>query len=205
MVELLLAVSGLIFTLIGGDDDPSEATFLGCWNLIAIIYLIVGGTRVRRLRIGEPERERLDDLPPAAAALRGRRLSFLVPMSASVTGLGAALAVLSDHDSGELGNLVKSLGVVAAVCAWLLLHVGYAQFYSAWVDRSGPGFEFPRTATPGIVDYLYFAVTVGVSFAASDVNVISRELRWYVMVHSVISFFYNAVVLAIAVGVLTSR
>jgi uncharacterized membrane protein len=44
-----------------------------------------------------------------------------------------------------------------------------------------------------------------VSFASSDVEVHGRALRWHVLVHSVISFFYNAVVLAVAVSVITGR
>ncbi|HEY6594740.1 MAG TPA: DUF1345 domain-containing protein [Asanoa sp.] len=48
-------------------------------------------------------------------------------------------------------------------------------------------------------------MTIGVSFATSDVEVRSRVLRWHVMVHSVLGFFYNAVVLAVAIGVVTGR
>jgi uncharacterized membrane protein len=33
----------------------------------------------------------------------------------------------------------------------------------------------------------------------------SRPLRWHVMVHSVLSFLYNAIVLAVAVGIITNR
>ena len=34
---------------------------------------------------------------------------------------------------------------------------------------------------------------------------LSRQLRWHVMVHSVVAFFYNAIVLAVAVGIITGR
>jgi uncharacterized membrane protein len=86
----------------------------------------------------------------------------------------------------------------------MLLHVGYARFYAAW-DRAHDrdGFAFPRTAVAAFPDYLYFAVSVGTTFAASDVDVCRRRLRWHVTVHSVASFLYNAIVLAVGVGVLT--
>jgi uncharacterized membrane protein len=72
--------------------------------------------------------------------------------------------------------------------------------------REPRGLPLPHdTPTPALVDDLYFSVTIGVSFAASDVDVRQRTLRWHVLVHSVASLFYNAVVLAIGVGILTGR
>jgi uncharacterized membrane protein len=35
--------------------------------------------------------------------------------------------------------------------------------------------------------------------------VTTPSMRWHVMMHSVLSFFYSAVVLALAVGILTRR
>ena len=58
---------------------------------------------------------------------------------------------------------------------------------------------------PTATDFLYFSFSVGTSFAVSDVNVASQAMRWHVMVHSVLSFFYNAVVLAAAIGFLTGK
>jgi uncharacterized membrane protein len=54
-------------------------------------------------------------------------------------------------------------------------------------------------------DFLYFSFTLGTSFAASDVTVTSQAMRWHVMVHSILSFFYNTVVLAVAFGILTGK
>ena len=50
-----------------------------------------------------------------------------------------------------------------------------------------------------------FSFTLGTSFAASDVTVTSRTMRWHVMMHSILSFFYNTVVLAVAFGILTGK
>jgi uncharacterized membrane protein len=154
---------------------------------------VIGGIVTRRAR-------RPGHRP--AAPIAGRRFSFLLTAAASVTGLAAALDVLGSNTYGdEFGPIITGFGVVAMMCAWLLLHTGYARFYATWRED----LRFPRTDDPGIVDFLYFAVTVGVSFAASDVEVGSRPLRWHVMVHSVLSFFYNAIVLAVAVGVITGK
>ncbi|MFN8127151.1 MAG: DUF1345 domain-containing protein [Candidatus Nanopelagicales bacterium] len=65
-----------------------------------------------------------------------------------------------------------------------------------------PGLEFPRTDTPGLADYLYFAFTVGTSFATSGTSVTTVRMRWLVLLHSVVSFFYNALVVAVAIQII---
>ncbi|HEX6681438.1 MAG TPA: DUF1345 domain-containing protein [Candidatus Limnocylindrales bacterium] len=192
--ELVLAGYGLGFTILGNETEKQQAQFLATWGALAICYLVIGGRHARRLRTADgPE----DSATADASSVTGRRLGFLLSAAASLTGLGAALDVLSA--SGEdYGELVHGLGVIVMVCAWLLLHAGYARFYAHW-DK----WRFPGTSHPGLVDFLYFSFTIGVSFAASDVEVQSRALRWHVMVHAIISFFYNAIVLAVAVSIIT--
>jgi uncharacterized membrane protein len=198
LIELVLATTGLWFTIFGGTDRGTVGEFLASWAFVATIYLIIGGRRVRRRALAE-----VDEAPPALPAwstiLAGRRFSFLLTVAASLTGLGAALDSLStpqDHRSG----LVTGLSAWVMLCAWLLLNLGYARFYAQSTQ-----FHFPMTEHPQLGDFLYFSITVGVSFAVSDVEVQSHRLRWHVMVHSVISFFYNAIVLAVAVSIITGR
>jgi len=167
------------------------------WGLLAFVYLFVGTVRVRRERLTDP------NVPPPPvtgvnARLVGRRFSFFFTAAASITGLGASLDVLAVDENSDYSGLVQGLGAFVTICAWALLQLGYARFYSQWTD-----WRFPDCPYPRLIDFLYFAVTVGVSFAASDVEVRGRTVRYHVMVHSVVSFLYNAIVLAIAVNIIT--
>jgi uncharacterized membrane protein len=191
VVEIVLAATGLGYTVLAGESAAAQSAFLSLWGLLAVTYLVVGGRRVRR--------QRQQDTPMARGPGR-RRFSFFLTVAASLTGLGAATNVLTTEDT-EYSDLVTGLGVIVMISAWMLLQVGYARYYSQWATD----LRFPETPDPQLVDYLYFAFTVGVSFAASDVEVCSRQLRWHVLVHSVISFLYNAVVIATAVSIITGR
>lgn len=195
-IELLLGVSGLAFAIFGSDDLGAQTAFLVSWGAVALFYLVVGGVLARRLRLADPAVRP----PREARSIGARRLGFLLTVAASLTGLGAALNVLDTPTEHEYGPTVRVLGVIVIVCAWILLHVGYARFYSHWTQ-----WRFPACAQPGIIEFLYFSFTVGVSFAASDVEVHSTALRWHVLVHSVISFFYNAIVLAVAISIIIGR
>ena len=54
-----------------------------------------------------------------------------------------------------------------------------------------------------LTDYMYFAITIGTTFATSDVEVRSSRTRWIVMTHTVLAFLYNAVVVGVVVKLLT--
>jgi uncharacterized membrane protein len=197
--ELALGGLSLGYLFFGDDKESSQARFLIVWCLVAFTYLTVGLIVVRRLRRTDPhvpqeftEGRRTSDL--------ARRISFFLSMVASLTGLNAALSVLADIGDDDYGLVVRGLGVITMIFAWMLLHVGYARFYKYFSQ-----WHFPDCPYPGPVDFLYFSFTVGVSFAASDVEVRGRALRWHVMVHAVFSFFYNAIVLAVAVSIITGK
>jgi uncharacterized membrane protein len=198
-IELLLGVSGLSYFFLGGERDSWELGFLALWSLVAFAYIFVGTLVVRRLRKADPDQP-TPPIPGWAGSVFARRLGFLLTVAASLTGMNAALSVLADREDEAYTELVGGLGVIAMICAWVLLHSGYARFYSYWHE-----WKFPACPNPGPTEFLYFAFTVGVSFAASDVEVRSRTLRWHVMIHSVVSFFYNAIVLAVAVGIITGK
>jgi uncharacterized membrane protein len=198
-IELILGVSGLGYFFFGSETQEWVAGFLAMWSFLAFAYICVGTLVVRRLRKAD---ESLPMRPTSgwAGSVTARLLGFLLTVAASITGLNAALSVLADGDDEDYTTLVSGLGVLAMICAWVLLHSGYARFYSYWSQL-----KFPQCPHPGPTEFLYFAFTVGVSFAASDVEVQGRILRWHVMVHSVLSFFYNAIVLAVAVSIITGK
>ena len=122
---------------------------------------------------------------------------------------------------------INTVTVLMAVIGWSLLHLGYARHYErldhrygsaidfpgtkdaagphrrSWPADSCSAIDFPGTKDAGLTDYLYFAITIGSTFATSDVNVVSRRLRWTVATHSVLAFFYNAIVMAIAFKIIT--
>jgi uncharacterized membrane protein len=148
--------------------------------------------------------------------LTSARLSFGFAILASLVGVSSLTSALSYGGNTTYGHAIKLFGGAAIIAAWLLLHAGYAGFYASryYEQEAGEGtkgqvvhggLQFPRDAKPTATDFLYFSFSVGTSFAVSDVNVTTQAMRWHVMVHSVLSFFYNAVVLAAAIGFLTGR
>lgn len=94
--------------------------------------------------------------------------------------------------------------MLIGVLGWLVLHIGFAQMYERHdqLEAHG-GFRFPGTRTPASAEYLYLGMTIGATFATSDVEVRSSRTRWIVMTHTVLAFLYNAVVVGVVVKLLT--
>lgn len=126
---------------------------------------------------------------------------WVLPVLAAVTGANAAITALMLRGNGleaSWAPVVAAATVVAIVISWILLHVGFAEIYEVLDMRRGRReIGFVGSSAPSPLDYLYFAFTIGVSFATSDATTNSVRVRRAVLIHSIISFFYNTLVIGV--------
>ncbi|MBC7547067.1 MAG: DUF1345 domain-containing protein [Polaromonas sp.] len=134
-------------------------------------------------------------------------LVLLVATAACV----AAITTLMQQ-SRDLSGLVRaahlSLGVTALAGSWLFIQTiftfRYAHRYYQEEQRhepDGPGLKFPGGADPDYFDFLYFSHVVGMTSQVSDVQVTSREMRHLTLIHSVLSFGFNMLIVALSINV----
>jgi len=104
------------------------------------------------------------------------------------------------------GGGADRLGMVLALAAvplgWAVVHM-VAAFHYAHLHYSPDAacrLDFPDQVTPQIWDFFYFAYVIGMTAQTSDVTIASVRMRRAVLAHSVASFFYNTVLLALAVN-----
>ncbi|WP_291055045.1 DUF1345 domain-containing protein [Herbiconiux sp.] len=202
--QLMMLLFGVAFIL----SEQTEASIfaLVSWCLLGTVYgtvTVVVLTLVSR-------RRRSAALPPSRMemSLPARIVSFAGTFFATVIGLVAAFQVLTERSDPTYGVLVAVIGVWAMLLAWGSLHWGFAQiyqqqYYSATASEAPP-MRFPSTPQPGVIEFVYFSFTLGTSFAASDVEVQSTRLRWRVTVHSVLSFFFNGLIVVLALNTILS-
>ncbi|GAB3764377.1 DUF1345 domain-containing protein [Microlunatus parietis] len=194
-----IALIGLSFTLVFLDD----LLVLLAWTAAAIGYLLIRIRRVRRVRLGRD--------PDWRDALMPRRLGYVFTLLISLTGIGAGLSIVIGDRFGEamFGGLppdaAKLFAVPAVIISWAILHFGYAERYAHLYQDALPQriLDFPEQPDPTLVEFAYFAFTVGVSFAVSDVETRSTPIRAQLLAHAVLSFLYNTATLGIAIGVIT--
>jgi uncharacterized membrane protein len=197
LVQLGLTALGIAYLL----DPHVESGWLLDWCAAATGYfMLVVIVLARNARPADR----------AAAGLRlaktrvGRAVASSTTVLTSLVGFGAAVQVLLLRSDPHLGIAVAVVGVWAMLLAWALLHWGFAQLYHHTYHTSAKQpLHFSGTATPRLADFAYFAYTVGTSFAASDVETRTTRIRWQVTGHSILSYFYNGLIVVLALNTIS--
>lgn len=107
----------------------------------------------------------------------------------------------------ELGGFAIVLAILAVPLGWAFVHANVAPHYARLYyrgtkgDAALPGLQFPGGAAPDVSDFLYFSFVIGMTAQTSDVQIASRAIRRLALMHGVVSFFYNTVIVALAVNV----
>ncbi|BBK42131.1 hypothetical protein STVA_21510 [Allostella vacuolata] len=139
----------------------------------------------------------------------GIAVIILLTLAAIGLSLGAIFSLMAQ--SGPVAALDLSLSIASVLLGWLTLHTiagfHYARIYYRNAARPGEpradgrGLAFPRCEEPALWDFLYHAFVVGMTAQVSDVQVETTRLRRFVLAHSVVSFFFNTILLALAVNI----
>jgi len=150
-----------------------------------------------------PARAQAQD-PPGVVLLALLLLSVLV----SLVAIGLMLQYVKDWSRAErLAHL--ALSMCALAFSWLLMQTTFAFRYAHVYYREhgqfaskGSGLNFPGAAAPDYLDFLYYAFVVGMTSQVSDVVVTSKTMRHWTLLHSVIAFAFNMLVLALSINVM---
>ena len=119
-------------------------------------------------------------------------------LAASIASLVAvAWFLVVRHD---LDLLAIALPVATLLLSWSFIHLLFAVRYAHEYWQHGGGVEFPGEEAPLFGDFLYLAFTIGMTFQTSDVAFTARAMRQLALVHALVSFLFNVVILAAAVN-----
>ncbi len=113
----------------------------------------------------------------------------------------------------KLTSTNSLLGILLAagslLLSWLFFNTIFALHYAHgyYGDREGVrhGLAFPGTKEPDYWDFAYFAFTIGMTFQVSDVQICERHLRRLALVHGVVAFFFNVIIVALTVNLVAGN
>jgi uncharacterized membrane protein len=77
-------------------------------------------------------------------------------------------------------------------------------YYSGIAEGVEKGLSLPGTAEPAAWDFLYYSFVVGLTAQVSDVQVLCTPMRRLTMLHGIISFVFNTVLIALAVNTIVA-
>lgn len=128
---------------------------------------------------------------------------FAVVVVSTFAGLLAVILLLLDKE-------IKTIDLVTAISgmflSWVLVHTTFTMryahlFYGDSSNKNG-GLDFPGDEDPDFIDFAYFSFVIGMTFQVSDVEISSRRIRRLTLLHSIISFIFNTVIVALTINAL---
>ncbi|MGY3053165.1 putative membrane protein [Pedobacter sp. UYEF25] len=133
---------------------------------------------------------------------------FLVILVATFAALFAVILVLIDK---ELKPTDISIAIIGLFLSWCLVHttftLRYARLYyqnnnESSDKKSGVGLNFPGDDEPDFLDFAYYSFVIGMTFQVSDVEISSKKMRRLTLLHSLLSFVFNTIIVALTINVL---
>ena len=97
-----------------------------------------------------------------------------------------------------------ALAAVTLVDSWLLVPTMFTMHYADLFYSAAPENRpllFPRTEMPTFWDFAYFAITIAAANQTADVSTTQTRIRRVVIIHEIISFAFNAAIIAFAINI----
>jgi uncharacterized membrane protein len=134
--------------------------------------------------------------------------TVLISTFASFFAVVLLLIAKNEYKSTEVLHLIVAVG--GMLFSWVLVHTIFALRYAHIFygdDETKPqihaaGLEFPGDKKPDYLDFAYFSFVLGMTFQVSDVQVTSKRLRRLVMLHGILSFGYNTIMIALTINLI---
>jgi uncharacterized membrane protein len=193
-----LFVGVLVWLLAGVAAPPLHLALSG--NTFFGAYLMLMVRMTRTFQASELRRR-------ASFADEGNLLIIIITLAAIVLSFGSIFSLLNTAqrpDALQLGLLLLTVPLgwttLHTIMAFHYAHLFYRREVSERNENAG-GLKFPNSPDPGVWDFLYYSFVVGMTAQVSDVQVVSPEMRRITLAHGVVSFFFNTVILTLAVNV----
>lgn len=199
---LISAAVGVVIVALMPDTFRMTSRLLVGWDVGAVLYLAFVTGMIRRAPI--------DTIKKRAALYDEGGLSFLLlavlAVAASFIAIFAELAHTKTQTEREVATI--GLATLTVILSWSLTHVMFALHYAHLYYREGHakggGILMPEHDQPDYSDFMYFAFVIGCASQTADIASSTRAMRRVMTVHGIVSFFFNAAILALTINIAAS-
>lgn len=190
-------VAALVVPLRGGDW--LQRTLVG-WNVATYTYLALIWIVMQRA----------DDDDVRAFAERQDENTYVVLTTVSLAALMSLAAIVLELATAKGDAMHHPFHVVLTAATvlgcWFLIPtifgLHYAHFYYRIDQGQAPPLIFPeKDLKPNYWDFIYFSFTIAVASQTAEIAPAARSMRKAVLAQAVLSFFFNASILALSINI----
>lgn len=115
---------------------------------------------------------------------------------------------LASQEKGLAAYWLTGLAVMTVALSWLLIQMEYTLHYAHRFYTDGAGVQFIQhgsdepLAEPTLQDFAYLSFTIGMTFQVSDTNLDTQAMRRLLLGHSLLSYMFSAVIVAVTINAL---
>jgi uncharacterized membrane protein len=206
--KLLVALSACAITflllLASGLKMEWITRIMISWNMFSLAFIIMSTITFFTMK---PRQIRLLVKNQEAS----RPVVFFIVLISTVSSLLGILILLLNKQQWLLSKLVETLIYVSGInLSWLLLHIiftfRYAHLYyennQSASSHCVPALEIQNEPNPDYLDFAYFSFVIGMTFQVSDISIVSRQIRRLALLHGLLSFLFNTVIVALSINVI---
>ena len=200
---IALVLSAIAYVALMGRVSGMAHIFV-TWDFFSFCILVLAWVRiVNACPSSARKTARLQDSSYTAIFV-----FVIISACASLLALGILLGSAAKDMSGRQLTEHILLSVATVTCSWTLVHTVFAMryahlFYHKSESGKGDGLDFPGEKAPDYIDFAYFSFIIGMTFQVSDVQISSRAIRRLALAHSIVSFAFNMVILALTVNIIS--
>ena len=138
-----------------------------------------------------------------------RMVILIVVLIAICASFASIVGLLSEAKSAAQHSKWFYLALAAGtiVNSWTVMQVAFSLHYAHDYYRPAfhlpdakPGLNFPDETNPDYWDFLYFATSIGATSQTFDVSIRTPSFLRLATLHAILSFFFNAAVLALMIN-----
>jgi uncharacterized membrane protein len=202
-----LSVAFIIFLL--SQRTPPAIQFIlvwssFCFSVLLMLWAIILTTTAAEVRV------------IAGIQDSSRTIISVFVLFASVVSLFAVIFLMRTLPNPKQAGYPYHVGfaITSVILSWIMIHtvfaIRYAHLYYKLLfeermsqkEHKG-GLIFPNDDPPDYFDFAYFSFVIGMTWQVSDVQISSRRIRRMVLIHALLSFIYNTVILALTINIIS--
>jgi len=199
VIMILAGASAFVAT--GAAGSWVDAPAVG-WAAAALVYVTWVWLVIARLDPEETEHHATSEDP-------SRGVTDLLILIANLASLAAVAAVIVDSHAQGTGTRLSAAALALACVglSWMLVQtlftLRYAQLYYRQDEPAGGevgGISFNQDRPPQYTDFAYLATSLGMTYQVSDTNLGNHTIRLEALKHSLLSYLFGTVILAVTIN-----
>ncbi len=204
---VIAAIIGSITFLLIPVSISWHTRIIASWDVAIFSFLLLAWVLIFNANHTETEESTVNQDQSGMVIL-----SFTI-IAAIISLLAIALML---HTSKTLTTIPLLLHIAVSIgailLAWLMVHTMFVFHYAHKYYRHGllynekrnKGLIFPSDKEPDYMDFVYCSFVIGMTSQVSDIQISSKPMRKLALIHGIISFGFNAMILALSINIVAS-